>query len=429
MNNRLLLAFFIVLLWIFIVFANHFYPLLPSTIFIVLFMTLYCCILSLVRLYHALFKTKSVSALDNAYQPFVNIFIPAHNEEFVLVDTIENILKIDYPNFNILIVDDRSQDKTSDVAKELSDKYPDKVKFFTRSYDSFPGKSAVLNDAFEMTSGELICVFDADAKVSPDFLSCTVNYFSDEKVAGLQVRKYVSNRNYNLLTLVQHCEYCMDAFIQKGRDELNGSAELRGNGELLRRSAVKEIGGWNNNTLTDDLDMSTKLHISGYKIRFCQDVVVMEEGVKTVKSIINQRKRWAEGGIRRYLDYFSDILKAKNTSFLTILDIIAYFSEFVLPIWLISDIFVQLVSFVYTGQINILLNISIMLFIQLLFMFMLIISLNKYEQFGLFKLLIYSFATSAYLMLLWTIVVAVVVIKIIFKPRDMKWSKTDHFGV
>ena len=107
--------------------------------------------------------------VNENFKPFVSVMIPAHNEEGVIINTIENIRAIDYPSFEIIVIDDRSTDNTSSVIVEYAKNF-DNVIPIIREQDAFPGKSAVLNDALKVAKGDAILVFDADATVEPDFL-------------------------------------------------------------------------------------------------------------------------------------------------------------------------------------------------------------------------------------------------------------------
>ena len=219
-------------------------------------------------------KIKKRIALKNPkeknenYKPFISIMIPAHNEESVISNTVETVLQMDYPNFEIIAIDDRSTDNTASVIKDLEQKYPNKVIAFIRPKDAFPGKSAVLNDALQFAKGEAILVFDADATMEKDFLTNLVYELEPKDVGAVQARKVVRNKDTNLLTRCQNNEMTMDTHFQVSRDSVKGAVELRGNGELIKRTALEDIGGWNNYTITDDLDMSTRLHIKGWDIRF-----------------------------------------------------------------------------------------------------------------------------------------------------------------
>ncbi|MBR6301330.1 glycosyltransferase family 2 protein, partial [bacterium] len=257
---------------------------------------------------------KSPPPKNENYKPFVSIMIPAHNEESVIATTVETVLNLDYPNFEIIVIDDRSSDNTASVLKDLEKKYPQKVIAFIRPKDAFPGKSAVLNDALKFAKGDAILVFDADATMAPDFLTNLVYELEPKDVGAVQARKIVRNKDVNLLTRCQNNEMTMDTHLQVGRDSVKGAVELRGNGELIKREALEDIGGWNNYTITDDLDMSTRLHIKGWDVRFCADTVVYEEGIMYLFPLYKQRRRWLEGTIRRYLEYFWDILTSKKMS-------------------------------------------------------------------------------------------------------------------
>ena len=212
------------------------------------------------------------------YKPFVSIMIPSHNEQDVIEETVANIMALDYPSFEVFVIDDRSDDNTGKVIKALEQKY-ENLKAVIREKDAFPGKSAVLNDVFPLTKGEAILVFDSDARIEKDFLAKLVPYLEPKDVGAVQARKIINNADTNILTRCQNNEYALDCHFQVGRDAVKGAVELRGNGELIKREALIDINGWNNYTITDDLDMSTRLQIKGWDVRFCDNTAVYEEGI------------------------------------------------------------------------------------------------------------------------------------------------------
>jgi 1,2-diacylglycerol 3-beta-glucosyltransferase len=403
-------------------------PGLPSTIIILAVIIFYVISLSLAQLIHKrLPSDKTVCQKNETYRPSVNIIVPAHNEAPVIEQTVEHLVQIDYPDYDILIMDDRSADSTGKIAQKLAEKYPGKVKAFSRPATSFPGKSAVLNDAMKMTDAEVICVFDADACVRPDFLANLVSYLSGEKTAAVQARKVLLNKNDGILTRFQHYEYSMDAHIQTGRDSLKGAVELRGNGQLTKRKALEEVGGWTVDTLTDDLDISTKLQLAGWDIRFCPDVSVYEEASDKWSAIFKQRKRWAEGSIRRYLDYTPEIFTSPVVSKRVALDLIMYFSEFILPVWLLSSLIIHLIAiFIFGSTPAVVENAIVLVLLALFFVGLLFISIYRFDHYNILKTLFWSLATSLFIIVLWTLVVITVVFKIIFTKREIKWYKTDR---
>ena len=113
---------------------------------------------------------KKPEELNWNYKPFVSVMIPAHNEQDVIEKTVENINSMDYEKFEIILIDDRSEDNTAEKLKELEQKY-DRVRAVIRDKDAFPGKSAVLNEVLPLSKGEAVLVFDADARVNPDSFS------------------------------------------------------------------------------------------------------------------------------------------------------------------------------------------------------------------------------------------------------------------
>lgn len=430
MKQRIYLAIAIILLWALLILFRIFAPYIPSVFLVIGFIAAYNVVLWVARLVVKVVKRKPCPANDG-YHPFISIIIPAHNEQYVLENTIEALIDLDYPDYEILIMDDRSKDKTADVAKMMVERYPQRVRMHTRPNDAYPGKSAVLNDAMSIAKADIFCIFDADARVDKDFLKLMTPCLKPDKVAAVQARKVISNADTNFFTMCQNYEYYLDANVQRGRDSIKGAVELRGNGQIIKRSAVEAVGGWNNETITDDLDLSTRFMLKGFDIRFCADVLVREEGITEIKPLINQRKRWAEGSIRRYMDYAKELFFSKDISLRAALDTLAYFSPFILPIWLVSDFVIQCILILLASDTYLLAhlfaNIAVLGFLGILCMGLFFLSIIKFEKHSPLNAVKWCIFTSLYLIVLWTIIVWVVMIKIIFTKRKLSWFKTDHF--
>ncbi len=425
MKERLVLLSIVSVLMILLYFFQNCMNTPCAFITILVFMTLYTTYMQIAYKHRVRKQRKHPIEKNYNYKPFVSILIPAHNEAVVIDKTIDNIMQMDYPNYEVIVIDDRSSDDTAAVLDNICSKYTN-LKYFSRTKDAFPGKSAVLNDALKIAKGDAILVFDADARVKPDFLKELIPALEPEQVGAVQARKVIINRNQNFLTRCQDNEMAVDTHFQVGRDAVKGAVELRGNGELIKRKALEDVGGWNIYTITDDLDLSTKLQIKGWDVRFCPDVCVYEEGVVSYIPLLKQRRRWIEGSIRRYLEYFLDVLTSKNMSLRVSLDMTAYITEFILPVWMLSELAFQ--SFRYIKDDSNWISSSIVLsgLMCCFFIVALFYSLRKYVKLKPLDNILQSIATAMYIVVLWFPLAIFIIFKIIFMKNNMDWGKTQH---
>ena len=427
MKERILLFTIVFGLGVFIYIFQSYFNTVWGLALLCTFMFIYALFLNLSYKLKKRKLEKYPQIINENYKPSVTVMIPAHNEEGVISNTVLNILNMDYENFDIIVIDDRSTDNTASVIKDLEQKY-EKVTALIRAKDAFPGKSAVLNDAFKVAKGEAILVFDADATVEPDFLSKLIPYLEPKDVGAVQARKVIRNKNVNILTRCQNNEYTMDTHFQVGRDSIKGAVELRGNGELIKRQAIEDIGGWNNYTLVDDLDMSTKLHIKGWDIRFCPDAVVYEEGIIYLRPLYRQRRRWLEGTIRRYLEYAGDVLFSKDMSLRASLDMTAYITQFIMPGWFVMEILIRGFKVLAKQAPPHMLYSSIVIgcAIGFGFFFGARYALRRYDYMPRLDATFEALETSVYLFIIWFPLVLYICFKILFMKKDMNWGKTAH---
>ena len=427
MKERIVLFTIIFGLGVFIYIFQSYFNTLWGLAFLCTAMTIYVLFMNLAYKLKKRQLQKHPKIINQDFKPFVSVMIPCHNEESVIEHTVANILGMDYENFEVILIDDRSTDNTAEVIKKISEKF-DNVTVLIRDKDAFPGKSAVLNDAMEIAKGEAILVFDADATVDADFLSNLVPELEPRDVGAVQARKVIRNKNYNLLTRCQNNEYTMDTHFQVTRDCVKGAVELRGNGELIKREAIEDIGGWNNFTITDDLDMSTRLHIKGWDIRFCLDAIVYEEGIIYIWPLYRQRRRWLEGTIRRYLEYFDQVLFSKKMSLRASLDMTAYVSEFIMPGWFIMEILIRLFKILAKDAPTQTLYSSIVLggLIGLGFFLAARYALRRYDNIPRLDAMFEALQTTVYLFIIWFPLVLFIAFKILFCKKDMNWGKTAH---
>ena len=425
MKERIALLIVITFLIAFLIIFQNYFNTMWAIIFLVGFMAFYTICTYLATKYQKRKLKKHPPIVNYDYHPLVSILIPCHNEHEVIDKTVENVLNIDYDNYEIILIDDRSTDDTAQIIENLA-KNNNKIQALVRDKQATPGKSAVLNDAMKLAKGDAILVFDADAKVEPDFIKKLIIKLEPADVGAVQAQKVIINAKQNFLTKCQFNEYIMDSHFQIGRDAVRGAVELRGNGEMIKREALNSINGWNEETITDDLDMSTRLHIKGWDIRFCPEAKVYEEGVITFGALIRQRRRWVEGSIRRYLEYAKDVFTSKDMSLRVRVDLVAYVSEFLLPFWLIAEIFIQAFHF-FKGYENCVLSSAILVVtVGIFFASVFVYSLKKYANHNIGQAIVEAITTSAYFLIIWFPIAMFIIFKIIFTKKTMDWGKTQH---
>jgi 1,2-diacylglycerol 3-beta-glucosyltransferase len=216
-------------------------------------------------------------------------------------------------------------------------RYP-QLQVVRRSRDAGGGKSGALNTVLPQLQGRWLMVLDADAELQADVLERLVPFAEAGDWAAVQLRKAVVNAEDNWLTRAQAMEMALDAVIQQGRLRSGGVVELRGNGQLLRREAVLACDGFNEATVTDDLDLSFRLLVQQQSVGVLWDPPVQEEAVTALSSLWRQRQRWAEGGLQRFFDYWGS-LSGPDLSAGQKLDLTGFFLlQYVLPVMAVADL-------------------------------------------------------------------------------------------
>lgn len=251
-------------------------------------------------------------------RPFVSIVVPAKNEEAVIEATLRSLGAQRYHKdeqrcFELIIVDDRSTDGTPRILERLSRELSLKV---VRTPDGSRGKAAALNFGIARARGDFIAVFDADARIGPDFLERMVGGLDAERVGGAQGQRRLYNAHQNWLTRIQEDEYCLfQHLLQRARMVLGGMVCFAGNGLLLRREALDDVGGWNEDALTEDVDLTVRFHLAGWHIRYVEDAVVWEEAIPGMNDLLRQRVRWFEGALRCLGDWLPTIFFGRASLF------------------------------------------------------------------------------------------------------------------
>ncbi len=365
--------------------------------------------------------------LDSA--PIVSLLVAAKNEEAVIAESIKLLCSLDYPEdkYEVWAIDDRSTDKTSEILDQLAREYS-QLQVVHRAANATGGKSGALNQVLPLTKGDIIAVFDADARVEKDLLRQVVPMFELSDIGAVQVRKSISNDQENFWTKGQAAEMALDSHFQQKRIAVDGIGELRGNGQFVRRSALRSCGGWNEETITDDLDLTIRLHLDNWKIGFLLTSPVKEEGVTRAIALWHQRNRWAEGGYQRYLDYWRYIFSSPM-GFTKRIDLLCFvLFQYILPTATIPD-FLMMVTrhkFPVLAPLT-----SVLLSVTFINMFQGLIQIKATEEkltpLSIFKIFGQTIRGIIYL-LHWQIVMPSITARMSIRPKSLKWVKTVHEG-
>lgn len=223
--------------------------------------------------------------------PFVSIIVPAHNEEVNCVKTVNNLLKLDYPRYEICIVDDGSTDSTRSLL-EINFSGNSMTKIFTKPNG---GKASALNYGILHANGEILVCIDADTQLDKYALRNLVKYFVDKNVGAVAGNVKVGNE-INLLTRLQSIEYTISQnFDRRTFDLLNCITVIPGAIGAFRKELVENAGMFTTDTLAEDCDLTIRLLKTGYVVRYSEEAFAYTEAPEKIKMFIKQRFRWTYG--------------------------------------------------------------------------------------------------------------------------------------
>lgn len=271
--------------------------------------------------------------IDTAQWPQITVFIAAHNEEKVITGCMDALLKTDYPpdRVKIVPVNDRSQDGTRALIDAHVARYPTRIFPFHRSSGK-PGKSAALKDALAHAEGDIAIIFDADYIPGRGLLKQLVAPFFDAEVGAVMGRVVPLNAGTNLLTRLLDLErsagYQVD---QQARMNLRGVPQYGGTVGGIRRTAVAAVGGWHDDTLAEDTDITFRLLIAGWKTVYNNRAECYEEVPEEWAVRMRQVKRWAKGHNQVLYRYGWKLLASREATLRERLDGIMLLLVFMMP--------------------------------------------------------------------------------------------------
>lgn len=250
----------------------------------------------------------------------VTVQLPMFNEMYVAERIIEAVAKFDYPRdkFDIQVLDD-STDETKDlVAKKVAEIAARGIQIeHIHRVDRTGYKAGALDAAMNKVKGEFIAIFDSDFIPEPDFLQKTMPYFEDEKIGVVQTRWGHLNKSYSLLTELQAFGLNGHFAVEQGGRTASGHfINFNGTGGIWRKKCIESAGGWEHDTLTEDLDLSYRAQLRGWKFKYLEDVVAPAELPITMSALKAQQHRWMKGGAECFIKMRKTILTFKNVRFM-----------------------------------------------------------------------------------------------------------------
>jgi cellulose synthase/poly-beta-1,6-N-acetylglucosamine synthase-like glycosyltransferase len=253
--------------------------------------------------------------LKESEWPMITIQLPLYNELYVAKRLIQNIALIDYPKdkLEIQVLDDSNDETTGIIRKTIENLGGEGEHFkLIRRKNRVGYKAGALKYGMEQMKGELVAIFDADFLPKPDFLKLTVPYLvKNKKIGVVQTRWGHINKDYNLLTKCQ--AFGLDAHFvveQCGRNSGGHFINFNGTGGVWRKSCIEDAGNWEADTLTEDLDLSYRAQLKGWKFKYLENIIAPAELPITMNALKSQQFRWTKGAAENTIKNLSRVLKS-----------------------------------------------------------------------------------------------------------------------
>lgn len=266
-------------------------------IFLFVLLFRYFAILTLAYLY---INQYTYTAPPGGYSPFVSILVPVYNEEKVVTESIKSLLELNYPNYEIIIINDGSTDKTKQVAETLvgyqKGKYSDvKVTLLSKPNG---GKAKALNAGIRLSKAELVLCMDGDSQLSPDSVKLAVRHFSNREIGAVAGNVKVLNRG-KLFTDLQALEYIEGLNMARSAQSFVRLVNIiPGPIGFFRKKAIEEAGFYSSDTFAEDADLTLKILANGWKIYYEPNSISFTEAPAKLQQLLKQRYRWTRGIIQ-----------------------------------------------------------------------------------------------------------------------------------
>ena len=244
----------------------------------------------------------------------VSVLIPAWNEEVGILKTLNSVINTNFPRLEIIVINDGSTDQTHRLISNFIHQYEQNSE---RTKDSLAvstvikylrlpngGKAKALNQGLSIASGEFVLTIDADSVMDEKMIVNVIKRFTDDKVAAVAGNVIVGNRK-KPIEVLQQLEYLHGFWFKRADSNFNSVHIIGGAAAAYRKTVLDKIGGFDENIITEDVEISTRLLAHGYSTRYAADAVVYTEGPSEWKDLCTQRLRWKFGRLLTYIKHRS----------------------------------------------------------------------------------------------------------------------------
>jgi len=405
-----------------------------SVIFI-WFMIAYQLVLTMAGFFHNWSSTKEKRAIDgmtHLQQPKVCVLIPAHNEEKVIRRTVEAMMKFDYPfeKLEILVINDGSSDKTGEIV-ELLGRTDSRIRCYNvPKGEGGKGKSRALNLGLKQTDAEIIAVYDADNQPLPNALKYLVAELLIHPDLGAVLGNFRTiNKDRTWLTRFVSIEtLSFQAILQAGRWAMMKVATLPGTNFVIWKNLLDDLNGWDEEAITEDSELSIRVYMKGYKIKYIPFAVTLEQEPETLSVWAKQRTRWVRGNNYVVGKFIRNITQFQN-KFLgfEIMYLLSLYYIFLFAIGVSDLIFILSVSGIIAiplpGPYTTVWILAVVLFI---FEIILVLSYEGQDTLKNFLLVFVMYFTYCQF---WIYVVGRAIYLDYIKREKRTWAKTVRFEV
>ncbi len=288
------------------------------SVILIWFMIAYQLVLTLAGFFHYILSRKEQRSIDQRTfdYPKVSILIPAHNEEKVIAATVEAMLHLEYPRdkLDILVINDGSSDATGAIVSSYA-KQDSRLRLFNvPPGEGGKGKSRALNLGLRQTDAQFIAIYDADNTPHPSALRYLMAQLLTDRSLGAVLGKFRTvNKRTNLLTRFINIEtLSFQSMLQAGRWQLFKIATLPGTNFVVRRDILDKLGGWDEDAITEDSELSIRIYMEGYRIKYIPYCVTYEQEPESWGVWIKQRTRWVRGNNYVGWKFLKEIPRFKN---------------------------------------------------------------------------------------------------------------------